>query len=37
MPPTGDAAREAGLNVLDKMKEFLIKQQLLIREEIQAS
>lgn len=37
MPPTGDAAREAGLNVLDKMNEFLIKQQLLIREEIQAS
>ena len=37
LPPTGDASREAGLNVLDKMNNFLIDQQVLIKEEVQAS
>ena len=37
LPSTGDAAREAGLNVLDKMNNFLIDQGVSIKEEIQAN
>ena len=37
MPPTGSAAREAGLNVLDNMNTFLIENMVLVQEEIQAS